>query len=298
MGAKVSVVIPTFGPARFARWAVSSVQRQTVKDLEILIACDGSPDDTVVSFHNMAREDPRIRVLTFPKAAIGTSPHTDSAIQTATGDIICYCGHDDLWLPNHAAVLQEVLSNNVFATTVHAIAHLPRDASREGRLLFHVYLQNIAEAGTRQKMLEKHNFYGLTFCAHTRDAYLTLEKGWQDTAPEGIPTDLYMWQKFVRMYGDQCRSVPRLTALQFSAKRRAALSVQDRYDELRTVFEQMQKPGFAEEIEDEFYAILSNMQNNLDFTLRMYRKAEEAYKGTIRSLQDEISKLRTGSNLE
>ena len=67
--ARATVIIPTFGNAKFARWAVKSVQRQTVTDIEICIICDGSPENMVSFFNNMRKEDPRIKVFVFPKVA-------------------------------------------------------------------------------------------------------------------------------------------------------------------------------------------------------------------------------------
>ena len=48
MKTRATVIIPTFGNAKFARWAIKSVQNQTVKDIEICIICDGSPDNMVL----------------------------------------------------------------------------------------------------------------------------------------------------------------------------------------------------------------------------------------------------------
>jgi glycosyltransferase involved in cell wall biosynthesis len=58
--ARATVIIPTFGNARFARWAVKSVQNQNVNDIEICIICDGSPDAMVAVFEVMVRDDTRL----------------------------------------------------------------------------------------------------------------------------------------------------------------------------------------------------------------------------------------------
>jgi len=39
-------------------WAVKSVQNQRIKDIEICIICDGSPESMVTFFKKTAQEDP------------------------------------------------------------------------------------------------------------------------------------------------------------------------------------------------------------------------------------------------
>ncbi len=60
---RVSVVIPCYNLARFLPDAVRSVQAQTMKDWEIVIVDDASPDDTRAVSAALVAEDDRIRVL-------------------------------------------------------------------------------------------------------------------------------------------------------------------------------------------------------------------------------------------
>ncbi|MEI6100291.1 MAG: glycosyltransferase family A protein [Eubacteriales bacterium] len=61
MNARATVLIPTYGEAHFAKWAIKSVQQQTVQELEICIICDGSPQHMVEFFNEIAEMDSRIR---------------------------------------------------------------------------------------------------------------------------------------------------------------------------------------------------------------------------------------------
>jgi glycosyltransferase involved in cell wall biosynthesis len=110
---RATVIIPTFGNAKFARWAVKSVQQQTVTDIEICIICDGSPENMVSFFENMGKEDPRIKVFVFPK-----SPRTGNLIsirnQTNHREIT-YCSHDDLWLPDHVRTMEKALKMPLYS---------------------------------------------------------------------------------------------------------------------------------------------------------------------------------------
>ena len=66
MVARATVIIPTFGQAKFSAWPIKSVQAQTVKEIEICIICDGSAENMVEFFNALAKEDPRIKVFSFP----------------------------------------------------------------------------------------------------------------------------------------------------------------------------------------------------------------------------------------
>ena len=63
MVARATVIIPTFGQAEFAVWPIKSVQAQTVRDIEICIICDGSPEN-MVDF--MRREIPEYKICYSP----------------------------------------------------------------------------------------------------------------------------------------------------------------------------------------------------------------------------------------
>src|SRR3990167_7925587 len=189
MAARATVIIPTFGYATFARWAIRSVQQQTVKDLEICVICDGSPQETIDMFQNMAMEDQRIRVFVFPKAPRTGEPYRDLVIRQTTGKIICYCCHDDLWLPHHVSAMEKALKNCYFTHSIHAYVNVPEAAGNGKTLLGGVYWINLDQEIIK-KMLGEENFFGLTFAAHTRPSYFLLKEGWV-TTPIPVWTDLY-----------------------------------------------------------------------------------------------------------
>ena len=78
MVARATVIMPTFGQAEFAVWPIKSVQAQTVRDIEICILCDGSSENMVGFFNAFAKEDPRIRVFSFPKGPRNGEEHSMS----------------------------------------------------------------------------------------------------------------------------------------------------------------------------------------------------------------------------
>ncbi|HJX31478.1 MAG TPA: glycosyltransferase family A protein [Thermodesulfobacteriota bacterium] len=248
MEARATVIVPTFGQAFFAQWAVKSVQNQRIKDIEICIICDGSPESMVTFFKKMAQEDPRIKVFTFPKSPRTGEPYRDLVIKQTTGKIICYCSHDDLWLPNHLQEIEEALKKCRFAHSLHAVVNLPEKVRAEQRLFDGSYFKNIKDHNTYKNMFRGINFFGLTFGAHTRDSYFKLEEGWVTTPRENATTDLYMWCKFLAAFPDECKTIMKITALSFPYKPRKEWPEQQRDDELKYYFERIQDPDFVKTI--------------------------------------------------
>lgn len=112
---RATVIIPTFGNAKFARWAIKSVQNQTVKDIEICIICDGSPEHMVSFFQRYGEMIPGLKFC-FSKITKDREPYRDIVIKQTTGKIICYCSHDDLWLPDHIKEVEKTLRDITLLT--------------------------------------------------------------------------------------------------------------------------------------------------------------------------------------
>ncbi len=244
MKARATVIIPTFGNAVFARWAIKSVQQQTVREIEVCIICDGSPENMVSFFKDMQQEDPRIKVFEFPKSPRTGEPYRDIVIKQTTGEIICYCCHDDLWLPFHVEEMETALARCCFAHSAHATVKAIQDVEDEGDFLSWLYRISLKDKYIVNRMHQGYNFFGLTFGAHTRTSYNELEEGWVTTPKKNMPTDLYMWLKFLSAYQSRCHSIMKITALHFMKCDRKDWSEQDRADELKRYFERMQDSAF------------------------------------------------------
>jgi glycosyltransferase involved in cell wall biosynthesis len=96
---RVSVIIATYNRAGTVVEAIESVLRQSFRDLEIIVADDGSSDDT----------PERIAVLEGPIHHLRL-PHTgllarvrNSALRHAHGELIAFLDDDDSWAPEKLA---------------------------------------------------------------------------------------------------------------------------------------------------------------------------------------------------
>jgi glycosyltransferase involved in cell wall biosynthesis len=99
-----SVIIPTYGRARFLEEAVGSVLRQTVSDLECIVVDDAS--QTPVELE----DDPRIRVIYRPENG-GPAAARNSGLAEAKGKFITFLDDDDVYAPDRLAIAAEGLGH-------------------------------------------------------------------------------------------------------------------------------------------------------------------------------------------
>jgi hypothetical protein len=111
----VSVIIPTYQRRDMVVRAVESVLAQTYRDLELIVIDDGSTDgtgDALAAFGDAVRYEWQ------PNS--GVSAARNVGLQMARGSIVAFLDSDDRWLPDHLAVVTQMLASHpaaVLATT-------------------------------------------------------------------------------------------------------------------------------------------------------------------------------------
>jgi succinoglycan biosynthesis protein ExoO len=101
---QVSVVIPVYNSVSTLRRSVTSVLRQSLGEIEILIVDDGSQDATLTAARELGSTDNRIRVLALPENR-GKAHAMNAAIAEACGAWIAVLDADDWYEPNRLEVL-------------------------------------------------------------------------------------------------------------------------------------------------------------------------------------------------
>jgi glycosyltransferase involved in cell wall biosynthesis len=92
----VSIVLPTFDRLRLLKSAIDSVLAQTFADWEMIIADDGSAEETR-SYLRLI-DDPRVRVLWLSHAG-SPARGRNAAIAASTGLYLAFLDADDTWAP-------------------------------------------------------------------------------------------------------------------------------------------------------------------------------------------------------
>lgn len=97
----VSVLIPVYNAEKHLVPAIESVFRQTWRNLEIVCVNDGSTDGSGALLDELARRDPRMRVLHTDNRGIVSA--LNHGLQAAAGTLIARMDADDLCLPERIA---------------------------------------------------------------------------------------------------------------------------------------------------------------------------------------------------
>ena len=91
----VSVVIISFDDVARLPRAIASVQRQTLRSLEIIVVDDASTDDTEQVVRAIAAQDPRIRYERLPENSGGCSAPRNRGVELARAAWVMFCDSDD-----------------------------------------------------------------------------------------------------------------------------------------------------------------------------------------------------------
>lgn len=90
---KVSVIVPIYNVERYLPRCMNSILNQTLKDIEIILIDDGSPDNCSQMCDEYAKEDPRIKVVHKKNAGLGYA--RNSGLDIATGEYVAFVDSDD-----------------------------------------------------------------------------------------------------------------------------------------------------------------------------------------------------------
>lgn len=96
----VSVIIPTYNREIFIEETIQSVILQKIKNLEIIIADDGSTDQTLLKAKTFGN---KVKILPKPDDVFsqGVAATRNRGLQVATKPLIAFLDSDDLYLPGH-----------------------------------------------------------------------------------------------------------------------------------------------------------------------------------------------------
>lgn len=190
---QVTVMIPTHNHTHTIGYAIQSVQRQVFVDFELFVVGDGAPAATRDVVLALAAADSRIRYFDFPKGRRRGEENRATAMNDASGRIVCYCCDDDLWLPDHL--------DSMVALLEHADVGHSQTVEIDEYDRIHASGGGIGDPIIRKIMSEAPYYNtGLTTIGHTMAAYRRLPNGWPP-APENTTSDLHLLRSFFAIEG-------------------------------------------------------------------------------------------------
>jgi glycosyltransferase involved in cell wall biosynthesis len=130
----ISIAMATYNGARFIREQLDSLAAQTVLPVELIVADDGSTDDTLAIVEDFAKTA-RFRVqIVRNETRLGYRANFMKCAALCAGDLIAFCDQDDIWFRQK---LERQLSHFADPTiylschNVKLIDHQGRDLGRD-----------------------------------------------------------------------------------------------------------------------------------------------------------------------
>ncbi|MCD7777450.1 MAG: glycosyltransferase family 2 protein [Clostridiales bacterium] len=96
---KFSVIVPIYNVEQYLHRCIDSLIEQTLKDIEIILVDDGSPDNSPQICDEYAAKDERIKVI--HKKNGGVSAARNDGLSIAKGEWVLFCDSDD-WMEPEA----------------------------------------------------------------------------------------------------------------------------------------------------------------------------------------------------
>lgn len=93
---KISVIIPVYNVEKYIHQCVDSVLCQTYKNIEVILADDGSTDNCPLICDEYAEKDGRVKVI--HKQNGGLSSARNAGMKIMTGDYALFLDSDDYWV--------------------------------------------------------------------------------------------------------------------------------------------------------------------------------------------------------
>lgn len=90
---KVSIVVPVYNVEQYLDECVQSLLNQTLKDIEIILVDDESPDDCPQLCDKYAQADKRVKVVHKKNGGLGLA--RNSGLEVSTGEFVTFCDSDD-----------------------------------------------------------------------------------------------------------------------------------------------------------------------------------------------------------
>ncbi len=116
---KISIIVPVYNIEKYIEKCVKSIEKQTYKNLEIILVDDGATDKSGKICDKLATKDERIKVI--HKKNGGLSSARNEGIKNATGNYICFIDGDDYVSNDYCELMYNALieTNSEIAVIAH-----------------------------------------------------------------------------------------------------------------------------------------------------------------------------------
>lgn len=126
-GVTVSVVLATYNSEKFLREQLESLARQKRLPDELVVGDDGSNDRTLDILREFSAQAPFPVVIIQNPVRLGYADNFLGAARNATGQLIAFCDHDDVWHQDKLAHCTREFDQPDVKLVIHDMAEVEGD---------------------------------------------------------------------------------------------------------------------------------------------------------------------------
>lgn len=136
MTPKVSIIVPVYNVEKYLDRCVNSLVNQTLKEIEIILVDDGSPDNCPRICDEWEKKDSRIHAI--HKKNEGQGLARNSGLQYVTGEYVAFVDSDDYVLPDTYESLYNEAHDNSYDVVYMGNSYHSADGRVEERAVLDV----------------------------------------------------------------------------------------------------------------------------------------------------------------
>ncbi len=141
---KVSVLLPVFNAAEYLLVCLKSLERQTLKNFEIVAIDDGSTDGSTEILRQWGRLHGRLRL--FKRRHQGLVPSLNAGLESCRGDLVARMDADDVAHPRRLELQAQLLHSCQEVDIVSCLVqHFPARQVAQGFRLYDDWLNSLVD---------------------------------------------------------------------------------------------------------------------------------------------------------
>lgn len=166
MNRKISVIIPVYNVEKYLMRCVESLQRQTWRDVEIILVNDGSKDGSGELCDELAKEDSRVKVI--HQENQGASLARQNGIAAAKGEYLAFVDSDDYVEPEYLQAMYDALIQD--DADVAACDFVMHKEGENEPTVGAIHFESLTQDEVMERFF-KYQFWGFWGGLYRRDAF-------------------------------------------------------------------------------------------------------------------------------
>lgn len=190
-GAKVSVIVPMYKCEDYLPKCIESLIGQTMKDIEIVLVDDGSPDMTAMIAERYWREDSRIQIIS--RSNGGRSAARNTGLDFAHAPFLMFCDSDDYFELDMCQKMYDAINRNNSDLAMCGIGMIYQSNYERYR---DDYLYYVVKLTGGEHRINEHVLDSIDYSVCNKILRRNLINRWGLRFPEGVAYEDYYFASF------------------------------------------------------------------------------------------------------